>query len=177
MFTVWFCSSDMGLFFARETDPIPNLGGTNTGHKVVNAATPAYDVSDMLHNQLRSLLPVDLEVDLIIVDYGVNDSSVQHFNFDVNNIKLAHEVFIRYVRNTMLQAPALLYAESFMTPGKSRKWPGYHTNLAEVHANVTQKYDIPMVRPFVTMLKREEQRPNGHNMDLLIRQKRQIWAI
>lgn len=113
--------------------------------KVVNAATPAYDVSDLLHNQLRSLLPVDLEVDLIIVDYGVNDSSIEHFDSDVNNIKMAHEVFVRYVRNTMLQGPALLYVENIISPNKSRRSPSCGTNLAEVHGNVTQKYDIPMV--------------------------------
>lgn len=117
------------------------------GAKIVNAATPAYDVSDLLHNQLRSILPVDLEVDLIIVDYGVNDAAVQHFDFDVNNIELAHEVLVRYVRNTMLQGPALLYAESIISPGKSRSSPLFRTNVAEIHARVTQKYDIPMVRP------------------------------
>lgn len=113
--------------------------------KIINAATPAHDVSDMLHNQLRTILPVDLEVDLIIADYGVNDAVVQHFGSHVKNIKLAHEVFIRYVRNHMLQEPALLYAEGIMSPDRVRSTPSYGTNLAKVHAAVAKKYDIPMV--------------------------------
>ena len=77
---------------------------------MINAATPAYSILDLLHNGLHDTLPVELEVDLIIVDYGVNDAIMELFRFDINNVKLAHEVFILHVRNDMIHMPALLYA-------------------------------------------------------------------
>ncbi|CAM9527097.1 unnamed protein product, partial [Laminaria digitata] len=112
--------------------------------EVVNAAKPASSILDLLHNGLHDTLPVDLEVDLIIVDYGVNDAVFESFDFDINNVKLAHEVFILHVRNDMLHMPALLYAESFISPARVRQAPHQKSNMAEVHAEATKKYDIPM---------------------------------
>ncbi|CAM9361818.1 unnamed protein product, partial [Laminaria digitata] len=74
--------------------------------EVINAATPAYTMLDLLHNDLLNTFPEDLEVDLIIVDYGVNDAIIEQFHFDINNVKLAHEVFIRHVINDMIHMPA-----------------------------------------------------------------------
>ena len=88
---------------------------------------------------------MDLEVDLIIVDFGVNDAVLEQFDSEINNVKLAHEVFIRYVRNDMINMPALLYAESFISGARTRQAPLQASNMAEVHAAVTMKYDIPMV--------------------------------
>lgn len=84
-------------------------------------------------------------MDLIIVDFGVNDAVLEQFDMDTNNVKLAHEVFIGYVRNDMIRMPALLYAESFMSETRVRRAPLQARNMAEVHAAVTMKYDIPMV--------------------------------
>ena len=117
--------------------------------QVTNAATPGYTILDLLHNGLHDTLPVDLEVDLIIVDYGVNDAVIEEFDFDVNNVKLAHEIFILHVRNDMADMPALLYAESFISPARVRSAPLQANNMAEVHSTVTRKYDIPMVSRIV----------------------------
>ena len=100
---------------------------------------------DLLHNSLHDKLPVDLEVDLVIVDYGVNDAVIEIFDFDINNVKLAHELFIHHVRNDMIDMPALLYAESFMAPARVIEAPRQKSNMAEVHAAVARNYDIPMV--------------------------------
>lgn len=100
---------------------------------------------DLLHNRLHNVLPIDLEVDLVIVDYGVNDAVIEIFDFDINNVKRAHELFILHVRNDMMKMPALLYAESFKSPDRVNEAPRQKSNMAEVHAAVTRKYDIPMV--------------------------------
>lgn len=55
--------------------------------QVVNAATPAADILDFLHNDLPTFLPEDSDVDLIIVDTGINDAVIEHFDFDVENVK------------------------------------------------------------------------------------------
>lgn len=55
--------------------------------QVVNAATPATDMLDFLHNDIPNFLPENADVDLIIVDTGVNDAVIEHFDFDVNNVK------------------------------------------------------------------------------------------
>lgn len=113
--------------------------------QIINAAIPGYTILDLLHNELHNTFPVDLEVDLVIVDYGVNDAIIEKFDFDINNVKLAHEVFIRHIRNVMVDMPALLYAESFISSTRVRAAPRQAINMAEVHAAVTRKYDIPMV--------------------------------
>ena len=92
---------------------------------------------------------MDLEVDLVVVDFGVNDAVLDQFHMDPNNAKLAHEVFIRYVRNEMIDMPALLYAESFISPARLRDAPLQASNMAEIHSAVTRKYDIPMVSGIV----------------------------
>ena len=122
---------------------LPFVG--NHVSQVINAATPGYAILDLLHNGLHDTLPVDLEVDLVIVDYGVNDAVIEVFDFDINNVKLAHELFILHVRNDMIDMPALLYAESFISPARVSAAPRQKSNMAEVHAGVTRKYDIPMV--------------------------------
>lgn len=101
---------------------------------------------DFLHNNLHSTLPVELDVGLVIIDYGVNDAVIEHFDFDINNVKMAHELFLEYVTTNMLHTPALLYAETFIAPERVREVPRQATNMAEIHAEVTRKYDIPMVR-------------------------------
>eukprot|EP00904_Undaria_pinnatifida_P003349 jgi/Undpi1/13014/HiC_scaffold_7.g02678.m1 len=90
---------------------------------------------------------VTVEVDLIIVDFGVNDAVLEQFDMEINNVKLAHEVFIRYVRNDMINMPALLYGLRlrFIPGARTRQAPLQASNMAEVHAAVTMKYDIPMV--------------------------------
>lgn len=82
---------------------------------------------------------------MIIVDYGVNDAVIENFNFDINNVKRAHELFILHARNDMINMPALLYAESFISPARVRQAPWQKHNMAEVHAAVTKKYGIPLV--------------------------------
>eukprot|EP00904_Undaria_pinnatifida_P003964 jgi/Undpi1/13569/HiC_scaffold_8.g03228.m1 len=113
--------------------------------QVINAATPGCSIQDLLHNYLRSALPVDLEVDLVLVDFGVNDAVLEQLDMDTNNVKLAHEVFIRYVRNDVISMPALLYAESFISATRLRHVPLQTSNMAELHAAVTKNHDIPMV--------------------------------
>ncbi|CAN0305654.1 unnamed protein product, partial [Scytosiphon promiscuus] len=113
--------------------------------QVINAARPKYNVGDFLHNDLHDTFPVDVVVDLIIVDYGVNDAVLQRFDFDINNVKLAHEVLISHIRNDMIHMPALIYAENFIPDSRVRSAPQQASNMAEVHAAVTSKYDIPMV--------------------------------
>ncbi|MEP3108170.1 MAG: hypothetical protein ABJO54_13975, partial [Hyphomicrobiales bacterium] len=63
-----------------------------------------------------------------------------------NNVKLAHEVFISHIRNCMIHMPAIMYAESFISAARIRAAKQQRGNMAEVHAAVTSKYDIPMVR-------------------------------
>lgn len=55
--------------------------------QVVNAAKPANDILDFLHNDMFDVLPEDSDADLIIVDFGVNDAIIEHFDYDVNNVK------------------------------------------------------------------------------------------
>lgn len=55
--------------------------------QVVNAAKPGNDILDFLHNDMLDVLPEDADVDLVIVDFGVNDAIIEHFNFDINNVK------------------------------------------------------------------------------------------
>lgn len=113
--------------------------------QVVNAATPGFNIGNFLHNNLRSTLPLDSDVDLIIVDYGVNDAISEQFEFDLSNVKFAHEILISHVQNDMIHMPALLYAEGYISPARLRSVPLQGGNMAEVHAAVTRKYDIPMV--------------------------------
>ncbi|CAM9527033.1 unnamed protein product [Ectocarpus sp. 4 AP-2014] len=113
--------------------------------EVTNASVPKYGVMQFLHKLLDKALPVDLEVDLIIVDFGVNDAIIEEFEYNVEYLRMAHELLIRYVRDTMFHSPALLYAESFIAPFRSLESPWQSENMAEVHASVTQKHDIPMV--------------------------------
>lgn len=108
-------------------------------------------------------MPLDLEVDLIIVDYGVNDAVLERLEFDTINVKLAHEVFISHVRNDMIHMPALLYAESFIPATRARSTPQQTRNMAEVHAAVTEKYDIPMVRGGVGPMLRMGGYPHFHH--------------
>ncbi|CBJ30204.1 conserved unknown protein [Ectocarpus siliculosus] len=112
--------------------------------EVVNEAVPGEGMIDFLHKTIKNVLSVDVEVDLVIVDFGVNDAILDHF--DLEDVKMAHETFISHVRNAMTSKPALLYAESFIAPRLASLHPPQGSNMAEVHANVTQKYDIPMVR-------------------------------
>lgn len=86
-----------------------------------------------------------IQVDLIIVDFGVNDAIIEEFEYNLEYLRMAHELLIRYVRDTMFHSPALLYAESFIAPFRSLESPWQSENMAEVHASVTQKHDIPMV--------------------------------
>lgn len=84
-------------------------------------------------------------MDIIIVDFGVNDGVMEKFNFDPDKVIRAHEELIRYVRNDMTATPSLLYAETFISPARVLEAPLQATNIADVHAIVTSKYDIPMV--------------------------------
>lgn len=86
-----------------------------------------------------------VQVDLIIVDFGVNDAVIEEFEYNLEYLRMAHEILIRHVRDTMNHSPALLYAESFIAPFRSLESPWQGENMAEVHASVTQKHDIPMV--------------------------------
>lgn len=98
-----------------------------------------------LHNDLHDTFPVDVEVDLVIVDYGVNEAVPHRFDFDINNVKLGHETLISHVRRYMIHMPALIYAESFISSKRLREAARQAINMAEVRAPVTSKYDIPMV--------------------------------
>lgn len=111
----------------------------------MNAATPAFGVLNFLHNNLLSVLPVTLEVDLILVDYAVNDALIENFDYDVENLKRAHEILLRHVRIRMQHAPAVLYVETYRPPSERKTKPLQMTNIAEVHGAVAQKYDIPVV--------------------------------
>lgn len=86
-------------------------------------------MSDLLH----ATLPEDSDVDLLIVDYGVNDAVLETFGGDINDLKLQHEALISYVRNDMIHIPAILYAESFIKPVRVRQEPSQGTNMAEVY--------------------------------------------
>lgn len=92
------------------------------------------------------VLPMEFDVDLIIVDFGVNDAIIEEMHYDLDYVRMAHEELIRYVRNDMTKSPALFYVESFIAPNQVVQNPLQATNMANVHAEVTQKYDIPMVR-------------------------------
>lgn len=99
-----------------------------------------------LHKSIDDVLPLDLDVDVVLVDFGINDAIIENFSFDVNYVKMAQETLIRYVRNDMLQSPALLYLENFISPRRLRSAPYQAINMADVHSEVTRPYDIPMVR-------------------------------
>lgn len=99
-----------------------------------------------MHSDIDAALPIDLDVDLIIVDFGINDAALEDFNFDLEYVKMAHEALIRHVRNRMIRSPALLYFEDFITPYWVRQVPHQASNMADIHAEVTRPYDIPMVR-------------------------------
>lgn len=86
-----------------------------------------------------------MQVDLIIVDFGVNDAVVEQVNFKLEYVKMAHDTLIRYVLDEMSHSPALLYTESFISPTRATQHPWQGGNMAEIHASVTQKYGIPMV--------------------------------
>ncbi|CAM9361671.1 unnamed protein product, partial [Laminaria digitata] len=110
-----------------------------------NAAVLGCNIGWFLHDHLHDTLPVDLEVDLIIVDFGVNDANLEKFGGNLNDVRLEHEALISYVRNKMTHKPAILYAESFIPPGQVRSAPSKASNMAEVHAAAARKYDVPMV--------------------------------
>lgn len=116
--------------------------------QVRNQANPGYSVMNLIHIQLHEVLPVDLETDLIIVDYGVNDAVLECFDLSTRNVELSHEILVRYVMNDMVHKPALLYAEAFLAPCKAIEQPWQASNMAEVHRSVTKRYDIPMVSLF-----------------------------
>ncbi|CAB1102602.1 unnamed protein product [Ectocarpus sp. CCAP 1310/34] len=113
--------------------------------EVTNASIPGFGVMQFLLKRLDKTLPVDLEVDLIIVDFGVNDAVIELFEYNLEHLKMAHELLIRYIRYTMFHSPALLYAESFIAPSRTLQVPWQSENMAEAHASVTRKHDIPMV--------------------------------
>lgn len=106
-------------------------------------AVPGQGIMHFLHKSLDKTLPIDVDVDLIMVDFGVNDC-VANFNDDY--VGMAHEKLIRHVRNDMLHSPALLYVETFIAPDRALQAPQQAANMAKVHGHVTRKYDIPMVR-------------------------------
>ncbi|CAM9485932.1 unnamed protein product [Ectocarpus sp. 12 AP-2014] len=112
--------------------------------EVKNEAVPASGIFQFLHLGMDEVLPADLEVDLIIVDFGVNDAVVEQVNFKLEYVKMAHDTLIRYVLDEMSHSPALLYTESFISPIRATQHPWQGGNMAEVHASVTQKYGIPM---------------------------------
>ncbi len=91
-----------------------------------------------------SLVPP--KVDLVIVDFGVNDAVIERVDFNLEYIRMAHEILVRHARNDMSSSPALLYAEGYIPPSHLAGTPWQSGNMAEVHAEVTRKYDIPMVR-------------------------------
>lgn len=116
----------------------------------MNAARPGHSIINFLHDELNTTLPAESTVDLIIVDYGINDAIIQNFNFDVRNVKIAHDYFVHYVRNTVIRSPALLYTENFIAPARLLFAPWQSINMATIHAEVTKQYDIPMVSLFFT---------------------------
>lgn len=118
---------------------------SNAHTQVINSATPASDIKDLLHNDIRGVLPLDSDIDLILVDFGINDAVLDHFDFDLENVKRAHEVFIRYVKIDMVNSPAMLYAENYIHPLRVLRAPEQGDNMARVHADVARKHDIPMV--------------------------------
>lgn len=79
------------------------------------------------------------------MDYGVNDAIIGRFDFDINNVKFAHEVFTRHVRSDVIDRPALLDAGSFISATRARSPPQRASNVAEVHATITRKNGIPVV--------------------------------
>lgn len=109
--------------------------------EIVNAALPGWSMMDYLHN-IHKKIPIDLEVDLIIVDLAVNDAVIRVFDNNVENVKLAHEVFIRYVKDEMVHKPSILYTEGFTPPNFKDK--ERLRNMAEIHSEVTNKYNIPI---------------------------------
>lgn len=129
---------------AHDVPPADKTIVKNNG-QVINAAKPSTNIQVFMSNHLRATLPEDSDVDLIIVDYGVNDANLETFGGGINDLKLQHEALISYVRNDMIHMPAILYAESFITPARVRQEPSQGTNMAEVHADVTRKHDVPMV--------------------------------
>jgi len=92
-----------------------------------------------------SVSPPARQVDLVIVDFGVNDAVIERVDFNLEYIRMAHEILIRHARNDMSSSPALIYAEGYIPPSHVVNTPWQSENMAEVHAEVTQKYDIPMV--------------------------------
>ena len=118
--------------------------------QIVNAARPKVNIKSFLHDDLHTVLPVESAIDLVLVDFGINDGVLGPFHSDTENVKMAHDVLIRHVRNTMNRSPAMLYMGSFIAPARVAEVPLQGTNLAEIHSEVAQRYDIPMVRLEVT---------------------------
>ncbi|CAN0249051.1 unnamed protein product [Ectocarpus sp. 12 AP-2014] len=112
--------------------------------EVQNASLPGSSIMQFLHHGMDRVLPENLEVDLIIVDFGVNDAVIELFDFNVEYVKMAHDTLIRYVFDAMLHSPALLYAESFIAPHRVAQAPWQSEDMAKTHAAVTQAYGIPM---------------------------------
>lgn len=113
---------------------------------MTNGAEKGEDSLHFLHKSIEVVLPMDLDVDLVIVDFGINDAVIEKFSFNLDYVKMTHEALIRYVRNDMLHSPALLYFESFITNHRVLEAPYQATNMADLHAEVARRYDIPMVR-------------------------------
>lgn len=101
--------------------------------QVTNAAKPSTNIRVCMSNHLHATLPEDSDVDLIIVDYGVNGANLQTFGGGIKDWKLQHEALMSYVRNDMIHMPAILYAESFITRVRVRQEPSQGTNMAEVY--------------------------------------------
>lgn len=112
--------------------------------QVINAARPKHNFVDFLHNDLHDTFVVGVEVDLVVVDCGVNDDVLHRFDFDINNVKLGHETLISHVRSYIIHIPTLIYAKSFISAARLLFAPQQASNMAEVHAPVTSKYDILM---------------------------------
>ncbi|CAM9342071.1 unnamed protein product [Choristocarpus tenellus] len=86
---------------------------------------------------LSQTIPSSMDVDIIIADFGINDSYFdQYYNGKASNLLVDHEAFISYVFG-LGSRPALIYVEGFH--------PGLRHNAAEVHRLITERYEVPMV--------------------------------
>ncbi|CAM9356917.1 unnamed protein product [Discosporangium mesarthrocarpum] len=86
---------------------------------------------------ITQTLPPEEEVDIVILDTAVNDANLKFYKNKVQNLRTDHEVFVNYVLSHMRNQPALLYVEGFIS--------SFHTNIAEEHRKVTERYGVPMV--------------------------------
>lgn len=106
--------------------------------EIVNYAQGGTCILDLMHH-VEEKLPIDMDVDIVIIGYGVNDG----FSHS-KDLQFAHEALIIHIIDKMKNKPSIIYFEDFVAPAKAI-YLNPDVNMANLDAEVTKKYDIPMV--------------------------------